>query len=135
MPRRSIIADNDDATEINLSPMIDCIFILLIFFIVTTVFVEEAGVQINKPDAAEAPPPDDEVETVVFEITAENKILYEGNTIGIKSVSAQVRQKLSRDDVPVSIRSHEKANHGMFLNVWDQVQLAGATKISFTTFN
>ena len=41
--RRSILAEPDAATEINLSPMIDCIFILLIFFIVTTVFVDEQG--------------------------------------------------------------------------------------------
>jgi len=49
-PRR--LSESEEATEINLSPMIDCIFILLIFFIVTTVFVEETGLQVNKPDAA-----------------------------------------------------------------------------------
>ena len=53
MPRRSVLSP-DDETEINLSPMIDCIFILLIFFIVTTVFVEEKGLQVAKPDAAAA---------------------------------------------------------------------------------
>ena len=52
MARRSLIDQDEDATEINLSPMIDCIFILLIFFIVTTVFVEETGLQVAKPDAA-----------------------------------------------------------------------------------
>lgn len=134
MFRRSLVTDTDDATEINLSPMIDCIFILLIFFIVTTVFVEESGTQINKPDAAEAPP-DDDIETVVFEITATNKIMYEGSLIGIQSVGSQVKKRMSRDDVPVSIRSHEKASHGFFMQVWDQIELAGAKKVSFSTFN
>jgi len=135
MFRKSLTAESDDTTEINLSPMIDCIFILLIFFIVTTVFVEESGIQINKPDASAAPPPEEDADPVVFEITADNRIIYAGNAIGLKAVSNQVRQKLTRDEVPVSIRSHEKASHGLFMQVWDEVELAGATKISFSTFN
>ena len=51
MPRRTVFSEEEE-TEINLSPMIDCIFILLIFFIVTTVFVEERGFSVAKPDAA-----------------------------------------------------------------------------------
>ena len=69
MPRRSILSE-DEPTGINLSSMIDCIFILLIFFIVTTVFVEEKGLQVSKPDAA-ATSPQDENENVVIEITNE----------------------------------------------------------------
>lgn len=52
--RRNLASDNSDSVEINLSPMIDMVFILLIFFIVTTVFVEETGVEVNKPEAAAA---------------------------------------------------------------------------------
>ena len=52
--RRNLAADDRDDVEINLSPMIDMVFILLIFFIVTTVFVEETGVEVNKPEAAAA---------------------------------------------------------------------------------
>ncbi|MEC8330157.1 MAG: biopolymer transporter ExbD, partial [Verrucomicrobiota bacterium] len=52
--RRNLASDDRDDVEINLSPMIDMVFILLIFFIVTTVFVEETGVEVNKPEAAAA---------------------------------------------------------------------------------
>ena len=76
MAKRSILQE-DEETEINLSPMIDCIFILLIFFIVTTVFVEEQGFQADKPDAAAAATPD-QSEAVTLEITAENKVLLNG---------------------------------------------------------
>ena len=75
MPRRSLLDESENELEINLSPMIDCIFILLIFFIVTTVFVEEAGIQLNKPDStvlSSAQESDD----VSFTITANNKLLY-----------------------------------------------------------
>ena len=52
--RRNLASAESDNVEINLSPMIDMVFILLIFFIVTTVFVEETGVEVNKPEAAAA---------------------------------------------------------------------------------
>ena len=52
--RRNLASEESDNVEINLSPMIDMVFILLIFFIVTTVFVEETGVEVNKPEAAAA---------------------------------------------------------------------------------
>ena len=52
--RRNLASEDRDDVEINLSPMIDMVFILLIFFIVTTVFVEETGVEVNKPEASAA---------------------------------------------------------------------------------
>jgi biopolymer transport protein ExbD len=54
--RRSFTSSDSDNVEINLSAMIDMVFILLIFFIVTTVFVEETGIEVNKPEAAAAVP-------------------------------------------------------------------------------
>ena len=136
MPRKSILNEAEETTEINLSPMIDCIFILLIFFIVTTEFVEEVGVPIHKPDPSEAPPVIDEaLQTIVLKITANDKIFEDGLEIGIQSVASHVRRKLTSEDVPVSIRAHEKASHGIFLQVWDAARTAGAQKISFMTQN
>ena len=85
MPRRSLLDESENELEINLSPMIDCIFILLIFFIVTTVFVEEAGIQLNKPDSTVLSS-DQESEDVSFTITANNKLLYEGQEIALVQV-------------------------------------------------
>ena len=134
MPRRSILEEPDAATEINLSPMIDCIFILLIFFIVTTVFVEEQGVQVNKPDAA-APSTLDEKENVSLEITAENKILFENKQVGIGEVMGIIKARVSDAETPVVIRVHEKARHGTFVSVWDSVRQGGAQILSFNTVN
>ena len=57
MRRNMADLDLGGEPEINLSPMIDCIFILLIFFIVTTVFVQEAGIDVEKPEASNSTPP------------------------------------------------------------------------------
>ena len=69
-----------DSAEINLSPLIDCVFILLIFYIVTTVFIEETGVEVNKPEAAASTQLDKK--SLLIAITAENNVVYAGTEIG-----------------------------------------------------
>jgi biopolymer transport protein ExbD len=133
MARRRLIAE-EEPTEINLSSMIDCIFILLIFFIVTTVFVEEAGIQVNKPDAA-ATPSTEETENVVLEITSRNKVLLGTKEIPIEEVAAVVRENMVDEDTPVVIRANEKSIHATFVAVWDQAILGGAKQLSFSTVN
>jgi biopolymer transport protein ExbD len=132
MARR--VLEQEDPTEINLSPMIDCIFILLIFFIVTTVFVEEKGLQVDKPDAA-ASSAAEESRSLTFEITADNKIYEEGHEIGIGEVTNLVRNISSDPDVPIVIRAHEKSSHGTFVAVWDAARQGGSNTMSFSTTN
>ena len=131
MARR--VLSEDEETEINLSPMIDCIFILLIFFIVTTVFVEEQGLQVAKPDAAAASALEP-TENLVLEITAENKIVYEKREIQLGDVVSKVKASAAAE-LPVVIRAHEKADHGTFVSVWDAAVQAGAFELTFNTVN
>jgi len=132
LARRPITEEEE--TEINLSPMIDCIFILLIFFIVTTVFVEEKGLEVNKPDAAAAASPE-ETESVTLEITAQNKILFGRQEIGLAEVIGRVKESVTDPETPVVIRAHEKSDHGVFVSVWDAARRGGAEALSFSTIN
>lgn len=134
MARQRILAELEEETEIDLSSMIDCIFILLIFFIVTTVFVEEQGVQVSKPDAAAAAAVE-ETENVVLEITSDNRVLIDEIELNVSEVPARVKSGLSGEDTPVIIRAHEKAAHGTFVAVWDAARRGGATTLSFNTVN
>ncbi len=133
MARRSILSEDED-TPINLSPMIDCIFILLIFFIVTTVFVEEQGVQVAKPDAAAVSNSEDK-ESLVLVITGENKILIDEKEVPLAEVTARVKQTVVDAETPVVIRADEKSDHGLFVSVWDAARLGGADTLSFNTIN
>jgi biopolymer transport protein ExbD len=133
MARRSMF-EEEESTEINLSPMIDCIFILLIFFIVTTVFVEEQGLTVNKPDATAATSTE-ESETLTIEITAGDKILFDGREIGLGDVTRRVRNAVSEGDKPVMVRAHERSRHATFVAVWDAASRGGAEKLGFTTAN
>ncbi|MGH0031993.1 MAG: ExbD/TolR family protein [Myxococcota bacterium] len=130
---RSILDEGEGETEINLSPMIDCIFILLIFFIVTTVFVEEPGVEIAKPDASVAA--DLERNSIIIAVTADNKVVYGGKELGVSGVGARVRQLLKKDELPVILQADARADHGVFSDVWSEVKNAGAKKISLSTRN
>lgn len=132
MSRRSIQNEPDQETDIDLSSMIDCIFILLIFFIVTTVFVEEPGVDIIKPDAITDL--DLEKNSLIIAVTADNRVVYGGKEIGIAGVSGQVKQQLKQGEIPVIIQADVNAEHGVFSKVWTEVKNAGAQKISVSTF-
>ena len=78
MPPKHPGRTEPEATEIKLSPMIDCIFILLIFFIVTTVFVEEPGVDIFEARRAARSTSKLEKNSIIIAISADNKIVYGG---------------------------------------------------------
>jgi biopolymer transport protein ExbD len=133
MSRRTLLSEEDESTSIDLAPMIDCVFILLIFFIVTTVFVEEPGVEIDKPDATVDAPL--EKNSIIIAVTADDKVIYGGKELGVAGVGARVRQLLSKDDLPVIIQADAKAEHGVFSAVWSEVKNSGAKKISVSTLN
>ena len=133
MAKRSIL-EEEEQQEINLSPMIDCIFILLIFFIVTTVFVEEKGLQVAKPDAAVATTTE-ESENVTVEITAENRVLVDDELVSLPELAGRVKALAVTSETPVVIRAHEKASHGTFVAVWDAAKRGGAEAVSFNTVN
>ena len=133
MPKQSIPDEREEPTEINLAPMIDCVFILLIFFIVTTVFVEAPGVEIIKPDATVDV--DLEKNSILIGITEANQVVYGGKVLGIAGVGARVRQQLNKDQLPVIIQADSRADHGVFSDVWTEVKNAGAKKISVSTRN
>ena len=86
---RGGIANDEDDNEIDISPLIDCVFILLIFFIVTTVFVQEPGVELRKPVAISAEQL--KRESIILGITPEGEVYYGGESIGVNGVEPLVR--------------------------------------------
>ena len=92
--RHQLWNHNTQTNEINVSPLIDVVFILLIFFIVTTVFVEETGVDVQRPQASAADHLDKN--SILIAITEAGKVIYGGNEIGSHGVQAVVRRLLQR---------------------------------------
>ncbi|MBL8897421.1 MAG: biopolymer transporter ExbD [Planctomycetes bacterium] len=113
---------------IDISPMLDCVFILLIFFIVTTSFVEESGVEVDKPQAASASQL--EKSSIILALTAKGEIVYGGREIGIGGVQSLVRRLLQAEDLPVIIQADGSSQSGLLMRVIDEAKLGGATKVS-----
>lgn len=124
---------SDDAAEagIDMSPMIDCVFILLIFFIVTTTFVEETGVEVDKPQAASSVRL--EKTSILLALTANGDVVYGGRAIGLSGVQSLVRRMLQQENVPVVVQADAAAPAGLLVRVVDEAKLGGAQKVSVAT--
>jgi biopolymer transport protein ExbD len=126
----------EERTDINISPMIDMVFILLIFFIVTTVFVEEEGLSVDKPTPQ---PPDQQQdepdEPIILKVTGNNQVVYDGNVVTLNRVETIVKTELSKADVPVIMQVERGALAGVMVQVMDRAKIAGAEKISVTAVN
>ena len=124
---------SDDGGEvgIDMGPMIDCVFILLIFFIVTTTFVEETGVQVDKPQAASSVRL--EKTSILIALTANGTVVYGGRDIGISGIQPLVRRMLQREKVPVIVQADAQAPAGLLVRVIDEAKLGGAEKVSLAS--
>ena len=130
--RRQIWSNASHTNEINVSPLIDVVFILLIFFIVTTVFVEETGVDVQRPQASAAN--DLDKHSILIAITDSGKVIYGGNEIGSKGVQAVVRRLIQREpSMPVIIQADRNVSVNLYTKVHDAAALAGASKIHLAT--
>lgn len=129
---KEILRDEaDESVDINLSPMIDCIFILLIFFILTTVFVQETGIEVDKPEAAGSIPLEED--SILIGISADERVFYGGQEIGLSGVRATVHRIIVSEDVSVIIQADQSASHGIFSKVYGEAKAAGAKRIHFST--
>ena len=129
---RHFTGDDSSSSEINISPLIDVVFILLIFFIVTTVFIDEAGVEVNKPRAASAE--DLEKHSILIAVTANGQVYQGGRSIGIDGVRSVVAAMLESDEtIPVIIQGDTAASHGIIVKVIDAAKLAGAKTVNLAT--
>lgn len=129
--RRHFDSRDEGSDEINISPLIDMVFILLIFFIVTTVFVEETGVDVNKPQAASAQ--DLEKNSILIAITENRKVIYGGREIGPAGVRATVRRLTQREQMPVIVQADRSVPTELLVRVIDEAKLAGAVSVNVST--
>jgi biopolymer transport protein ExbD len=128
MKYRRAMTDGEDVSEINMSPLIDMVFILLIFFIVTTTFVEETGIEVDKPSAASASAL--EKNSILLAVTAEGQVVHGGQEIGMGGVRALVKRLVEQEPMPVIIQVDRAANADTVLRVIDESKLGGARNVS-----
>ena len=119
----------EDETELDMTPMLDIVFIMLIFFIVTTSFVKESGVTVNTPQAATAA--NQEKANIFIALTASGEVWIDRRPVDPRSVRAIVaRLHADNPEGSVIIQSDVDAATGMLVEIMDQVRLAGVEGIA-----
>jgi len=119
----------EEAEEINMTPMLDVVFIMLIFFIVTASFVKEAGIDVNRPEAATAVKKDRA--NILVAISDKGEVWINKRQIDIRAVQANIeRLKAENPQGSVVIQADKKATTDILIKVMDAARAAGAYDVS-----
>ncbi len=119
----------DEEADINLAPMLDIVFIMLIFFVVTTSFVKESGIDVNRPTAQTAERR--ERGNILIAIAPNGEIWIDKRVVDIRSVRAVIERLMAQNPVcGVVIQGDRAARIGLLVEVMDQVRKGGVSNVS-----
>jgi biopolymer transport protein ExbD len=119
----------DDDSDFDMTPMLDVVFIMLIFFIVTSSFVKESGIDINRPDASTAT--FKEQGNILIAISAENDIWIDKRKIDVRAVRANIeRLHMENPQGAVVVQADKSSRNGVLVQVLDQIKLAGVSNVA-----
>lgn len=120
---------SEEDTGIDLTPMLDVVFIMLIFFIVSTSFVKESGLDVNQPQASTAE--SKEKANILIAIAETGDIWIHKRRIDLRSVRANIeRLHAESPEGSVVIQADQKSSTGILVEVMDQVRMAGVKNVS-----
>src|SRR5210317_588592 len=123
----------DEGAEIDLTPMLDVVFIMLIFFIVVASFIKEAGIEVNRPDDNQQSDPNDAV-SILVEVAADNQIWMENRRVDIRAVRANIQRMLAEDpEAPVTVKVEKGAKSGVVVDVADAAREAGVGAVNWAS--
>ena len=122
-------ARDKDESEVNLTPMLDVVFIMLIFFIVTASFVKEAGIDVTRPPAATAERK--ERGNILVAITANDQIWIDRRMVDARSLRANIeRLHAENPQGSVVIQADQDSKNGLLVLVMDAARLAGVKSVA-----
>ena len=118
----------EDEAQIDMTPMLDIVFIMLIFFIVTTSFIKPSGLDYEKPEASTAP--SQPSSNIFIGVSKTGVIKMENRNVDIERVTANVERMLAETpDAAVMIEADKAAEHGIVVKILDSVKKAGVDKV------
>jgi len=130
--RRKRKQQSEDKAEIDLTPMLDVVFIMLIFFIVTASFIKEKSLGVNVPENPDnPPPPDEESSSILVQINGNNEIYMDQRRVDIRSVRSLIAQKKAENpDGGVVVLADERANTETYVAIADAAREAKVFNVS-----
>ena len=135
--RRNAItsAVQEESDEINLTPMLDVVFIMLIFFIVTASFIKEKSLNVNVPPENESPPTDSESSSIMISVTSNDDIFIDQRRVDVRAVRSLVAQKRAENpEAAVVVRAHEQSTAQTYVAIADAAREAKAFNVSLVPY-
>ena len=127
--RKKKILEADDEIDLDITPMLDVVFIILIFFVVSTSFIKESGVDVSRPGASSAERK--ERGNIMIGITADNQVWIDRRQIDIRAVRANIeRLHAENPEGAVVVQADKDSKTGLLVQVIDQSRLAGVQDVS-----
>jgi biopolymer transport protein ExbD len=120
----------EESADINITPMLDIVFIMLIFFIVTTSFVKEFGIDVNRPSNTPVEE-QEQSEVIAIRIDENDQIYVQDRLVDVRAVRANIESGLAvQPDAAVVVIADRAADAGLLVRVVDQARVAGAERVS-----
>ncbi len=130
--RKLVKEVEEEGADIDLTPMLDVVFIMLIFFIVVASFIKEAGIEVNRPDNNQSDPSD--ATSILVQIRSDDQIWMENRRVDARAVRANIQRLLAADpEAPVSIKVDKGATANTVVDVADAAREAGAGTVNWAT--
>ena len=132
MRKKRILGSEEEDNEINLTPMLDVVFIMLIFFIVTASFIKEAGIQVERPDTTTADKQEDAA--ILIAISANNEIWIDRKEMDPRAVRGMIeRLHAENPKGSIVIQADEESTNEMLVIVMEAAKQAGVANIAIAT--
>ncbi len=129
MRKNMLMLEEEEENEVNLTPMLDVVFIMLIFFIVTASFVKEAGIDVNRPNAATAERK--EKGNILVAISENNQIWIDRRQVDPRALRANIERMHGENPLAaVVIQADEESKNKLLVLVMDAARLAGVKNVS-----
>ena len=130
MRQRHLETDND--LGIDMTPMLDIVFIMLIFFIVTTSFIRESGVDVNRPKSSTSS--EQKNASLLVAIRSNGEIWIDKRVVDVRAIRANIEKlRAQNPQGSVVVQADRDARTGLLIKVMDQIRLAGVENVSIAT--
>jgi len=121
-----------EGARIDMTPMVDCVLVLLIFLMVSSAFVDDPGIEVEKPDVGGSAIVGEQ-NALLIAIASDNRIFFDGQEVRLDQVASLVKLAAIGRDPALIIRADRSANHGTFSAVYSEAKRAGIAHVTFAT--
>jgi biopolymer transport protein ExbD len=120
-----------EATHIDMVPMVDCIMVLLIFLMISSAFVSDPGIEVQKPDVTGSGEGDQNA--LLIAISADSRIYFDGQEVRADQVAGVLKQAAILHSQTLIIRGDRASNLGVFAAVYSEAKRSGIQHVEFAT--